>query len=246
MVVLLQSCMIEGPAHKHKTSATKEEEKPLNKASQIAPIASEKKSEKAISSTRKELQNETDKSSDRIPAEVKKSIAKALNVEEKQTDKTSKKPSKTQKKVQSKPAQQKPKETPKKKEIPDIKQVVRKPMMSFEKTSHNFGRIVAGETFETSFTFVNTGNAPLEIMNASASCGCTTPVFPFLPIDPGQKGTIGVHYDSKGKLGQQKAEIKLITNISKDPVYVYLDGVVLDKAPEDIKSEEASAKDTID
>ncbi len=245
--------MIEGPAHKAPKSdkiADVKQTTSLEKPAKTSKTSNEESVKSQNQSSPSNTSKSTKNNGDNIPPEVKKSIAKALNVEQKETEEPKKTAPKktTSKKVESKPkVEKKPiPSTPKKKEIPAIKQVLQKPVMSFDRTTHNFGRIIAGDEFETKFIFTNTGNAPLEIMNATASCGCTTPVFPFLPIEAGDKGTIGVHYNSKGKLGQQKAEIKLITNISKEPIYVYLDGVVLDKEPEKLNPEENLAKDTID
>lgn len=120
----------------------------------------------------------------------------------------------------------------KKESIPDRKDKLFKPIMSFEKTLHNFGEIVTGDVFQTKINFVNTGNAPLEIMNATATCGCTHPTFPFLPIEPGDRGYIGIEYNSKGKLGPQNPTIKVFTNIQSEPLLLKLKGTVLDKPRE--------------
>ena len=49
------------------------------------------------------------------------------------------------------------------------------PVMTFDKSEHDFGTIEQGTPQETIFTFTNTGNAPLIITNATSSCGCTVP-----------------------------------------------------------------------
>ncbi|MFT7450546.1 MAG: hypothetical protein ACI9VN_001263, partial [Patescibacteria group bacterium] len=82
-----------------------------------------------------------------------------------------------------------------------------KPVLSFKKTVHKYGRISQGEKIKHNFVFTNTGDSELIISNAKASCGCTQPSFPFIPIAPGEEGYIGVIFDSKGKIGQQKPMI---------------------------------------
>ena len=50
--------------------------------------------------------------------------------------------------------------------------------MSFDKTVHDFGTINEGETVQTTFTFTNTGQTDLIIVDARGSCGCTVPNYP--------------------------------------------------------------------
>src|SRR5882724_10119373 len=59
------------------------------------------------------------------------------------------------------------------------------PVMKFEKETHDFGKIKAGDKVTYEFKFTNTGKSPLIISDARASCGCTTPVWPHTPIKPG-------------------------------------------------------------
>ena len=69
--------------------------------------------------------------------------------------------------------------------------------MTFDKTSHDFGTIQEGETVQTTFTFTNTGQSDLIIVDARGSCGCTVPNYPKnTPIAPGASGDIVVSFDS--------------------------------------------------
>ncbi len=95
-----------------------------------------------------------------------------------------------------------------------------KPDIRFEKTEHNFGRILQGEKVGYNFIFTNDGDASLVIMDASASCGCTIPKYSKKPISPGEKGSVEVVFDSSGRTGQQSKTVTLKTN-GKDQV-VYL------------------------
>ncbi|WP_126248944.1 DUF1573 domain-containing protein [Chitinophaga rhizosphaerae] len=74
-----------------------------------------------------------------------------------------------------------------------------KPVISFEKQVHHFGKIVAGEVVEYSFKFKNIGGSDLLITRAEASCGCTIPEWPKAPIRPGDSAYIQVKFDSKGR-----------------------------------------------
>ena len=73
-------------------------------------------------------------------------------------------------------------------------------IMSFDKTFHDFGQIAQGTPQETIFTFTNTGDAPLIITNATASCGCTIPEYPKnTPIAPGESGKLVVKFNGSGQ-----------------------------------------------
>ncbi len=111
------------------------------------------------------------------------------------------------------------------------------PVMQFEKTKINFGEIEEGETITRSFTFKNIGNADLVIETARASCGCTEPSFPFIPIAPGETGTIGVMYDSKGKKGKQIPTIQVTSNSVPKNFTLYLEGEVLVEGEEEEEEE---------
>lgn len=94
----------------------------------------------------------------------------------------------------------------------DTSQAAR-PVISFEKQVHDFGKIVAGEVVEYSFKFKNTGNRDLLISRAEASCGCTIPEWPKAPIRPGDSAYIKVKFDSKGRPeGYTEKEIYIEAN----------------------------------
>lgn len=97
--------------------------------------------------------------------------------------------------------------------------------MVFEETMHEFGIIQTGKVVEHEFKFVNKGNAPLVIYDASSSCGCTIPEYPQEPIMPGQGGAIKVTYDSKGKIGTQNKIVTLKTSAGEKQIR--MSGVVL-------------------
>ena len=120
-----------------------------------------------------------------------------------------------------------------------FKTVVKKPNIKFEQIRYDFGAITQGDTVDYKFKFSNEGKAPLVITNAKATCGCTQPSFPFMPIEPGETGYIGVRYVSVGKEGAQKPLITVTTNASKEPIALMLNGMV--NLPEKAKEEEKVA-----
>ena len=73
------------------------------------------------------------------------------------------------------------------------------PVMKFDKIVHDFGTIDQGTNVEHRFTFTNTGEAPLVIVDAKSSCGCTVPEKPDGPIAPGDTGELLVKFNGSGK-----------------------------------------------
>lgn len=87
------------------------------------------------------------------------------------------------------------------------------PVMSFDKTSHDFGTINEGDKVTTTFSFTNTGDEDLIIVDARGSCGCTVPEYPKnQPIAPGETGSIVVSFDSSNKPGIQQKSVTLSAN----------------------------------
>ena len=55
-------------------------------------------------------------------------------------------------------------------------------MVKFKELRHDFGKIKQGVPVTHDFEFTNIANEPVIVENATASCGCTTPVWPQQPI----------------------------------------------------------------
>ena len=79
--------------------------------------------------------------------------------------------------------------------------------------SHDVGTIKEdGGPVSCTFEVVNTGNQPLIILDAVASCGCTKPEFSTKPIKPGKKAKIKVTYSPLGRPGAFRKTVKVKTN----------------------------------
>lgn len=100
------------------------------------------------------------------------------------------------------------------------------PEIKFDKTVHNFGTFSDKTPVQTAvFAFTNIGKAPLIINQAIASCGCTIPSYTKEPIMPGEKGTVKVTYNGKGKFpGHFKKSITIRTNGKVEMVRLYIEG----------------------
>ena len=98
--------------------------------------------------------------------------------------------------------------------------------IKFDKTTYNFGDFSEKQPVQKcTFTFTNVGDAPLIINQATASCGCTIPKYTKKPVMPGQKGTINVTYNGKGRFpGHFKKAITVRTNGNPAMTRVYIEG----------------------
>ena len=73
------------------------------------------------------------------------------------------------------------------------------PVMSFDKTTHDFGVIQNGTPVQTVFSYTNTGQAPLVITDIKSTCGCTVPRdWSREPLNPGESSQFSVKFDGKG------------------------------------------------
>jgi len=62
------------------------------------------------------------------------------------------------------------------------------PVMAFDESVFDFGEVESGDIVEHTYVFKNTGEGPLLISNATASCGCTVPSWPKDPIEADSEG----------------------------------------------------------
>ena len=101
---------------------------------------------------------------------------------------------------------------------------------TFEVKSHDFGTIKeANGPVSCTFEFTNTGDKPLLIIDATASCGCTRPEYPTKPIKPGKKGKIKVTYSPIGRPGAFKKTVKVKTNGKERVTTLRIEGTVIPK-----------------
>ena len=95
-----------------------------------------------------------------------------------------------------------------------------------DSATHQFGAVKEGTVVEHSFKFKNGGQFPLIINNVTASCGCTIPEWPREPIAPNQESAIKVHFNTKGKPGQQVKTITVYANTQPAYSELRLQGTV--------------------
>lgn len=87
---------------------------------------------------------------------------------------------------------------------------------------HDFGAF--DESFgpvSTEFRFVNEGPAPVTVVAARASCGCTSPKYPREAIEPGDTATIVVTYDPAGRPGRFTKYVAVdVTDNERTKLYI--------------------------
>lgn len=100
------------------------------------------------------------------------------------------------------------------------------PTIEFVNDIYEFGVVKEGEEVKHVYEFKNTGESPLIIANVSASCGCTTPEYSQQPINPGEKGSITVVFDSQNQVGKQQKIITVLSNAEPSRTILQLKGEV--------------------
>lgn len=102
-----------------------------------------------------------------------------------------------------------------------------KAAIKFAEDVYNFGTIPEKKGVVThEFTFTNTGDAPLVIVDAHAECGCTTPEYPKAPVMPGKTGKIKVTYNPLGRPGSFTKSVTIKSNGKPKKAVIYIKGIV--------------------
>lgn len=102
------------------------------------------------------------------------------------------------------------------------------PKITFTRLVHDFGDIDRGSKVETSFEFKNNGDAPLQILEVTTSCGCTSADLKQKTYRPGESGKIPVTFNSQTFEGKITKRITVSTNDKAAPKTVLtIQGTIL-------------------
>ncbi len=104
------------------------------------------------------------------------------------------------------------------------------PAMEFKTVDHDFGTINEGDIVEYTYSFKNTGAAPLIIQNAQGSCGCTVPDWSKEPIPVGGTGFVKAKFDSNGKPNIQNKTVTVTANTYPKQTVLRFKAMVTPKA----------------
>lgn len=115
-----------------------------------------------------------------------------------------------------------------------------KAILEFEETSYDFGSIEEGTIVSQVFTFTNTSDEPLILIDAKGSCGCTVPQWPREPILPGETASLTVEFNSKNKRGKRSQKVTLTANTQPPQTFLYLTGEVIPRDGTDLDNPDIS------
>ena len=100
----------------------------------------------------------------------------------------------------------------------------------FDSTRYDFGYIQEDKgKVPHSFKFTNDGAAPLIIIYTRSTCGCTASHFTKEPVAPAGTGSIDVTFDTEGRPGTFRKEVKVYTNARKASIKLIIEGIVVPK-----------------
>lgn len=101
------------------------------------------------------------------------------------------------------------------------------PIIKWDESVYDFGTIQQGELVERKYTFKNIGTAPMVILNATSTCGCTIPEWPKNHILPDSTGYVIVRFNSKNKDGAQNKEVTIFANTLPNHSKINIKGMVV-------------------
>ncbi len=120
-------------------------------------------------------------------------------------------------------------------------QLAASPRASFDRSSHDFGKMEAGQQPTTRFTVKNTGKSPLMLGALASSCNCVSYKKSPEPIAPGKSGTVELIYTQR-QLGQVSDVVTISTNdVSGDTKLTMKANVVNTLAPRSLVRENAGS-----
>ena len=90
------------------------------------------------------------------------------------------------------------------------------PVISFDKTHYDFGRITPDRKVAAKYRVTNTGNAYLSITQVRPSCGCTSTVLGKRSLAPGESTEVEANFDPHGFRGKVHKSIQVV---SDDPAH---------------------------
>jgi hypothetical protein len=100
------------------------------------------------------------------------------------------------------------------------------PILTWNEEIYDFGTAIEGDVVTKDFYFTNTGTAPLLILNATSTCGCTVPEWPKTPVPPDSTASIRVKFNTLNKPGAQSKEVTIFANTYPNTSKVTIKGKV--------------------
>lgn len=102
------------------------------------------------------------------------------------------------------------------------------PEATFLSEVYDFGAFDEDDgTVSCEFRYVNTGDEPLAIVAARATCGCTTSSYTKEAIEPGDTGVVTVKYNPTGRPGRFSKKVYVDFNTERPRHTLMVKGVVI-------------------
>lgn len=106
------------------------------------------------------------------------------------------------------------------------KPVPKRASFTWQKTTHNFGKIPQGKPVTVAFQFKNSGTESLLLTDVKGSCGCTVVDYPHEAIAPGKTGLIKATYNA-ANMGAFNKTVTVTANTESAPTQLTLQGEVV-------------------
>jgi len=107
----------------------------------------------------------------------------------------------------------------------------------------DLGNVKFGGKAITTVQIKNTGDKPLIISDAKASCGCTVPTWPKEPIAPGKTADMTVEYKTTSKAGAFNKTVTISSNAVTEGRKIFRIKGVVDQDPNAPKVENKETKE---
>jgi Protein of unknown function (DUF1573) len=91
------------------------------------------------------------------------------------------------------------------------------PVIGFDKSHHDFGKITPDRKVSARFKVMNTGNAVLNISQVNPSCGCTSTVVGKWSVNPGESTEVEATFNPQGMKGVVRKSMQVVSNDPKTP-----------------------------
>lgn len=95
--------------------------------------------------------------------------------------------------------------------------VAQAPVIHFEKTHHDFGKVSPDHRQSTRYRLTNKGDAPLQIHRLNPSCGCSSTVLGQWYLKPGESTEVEVTFDPKGMRGLVRKSLQVVSSDPRNP-----------------------------
>ncbi len=92
------------------------------------------------------------------------------------------------------------------------------PEISFQSKSYDFGEIIMGDSAVCLFSFANTGDSTLKILDMRTTCSCAIADLEKKVFKPHETGTIKAIFYSTGRKGKISKSVFITTNIAENRV----------------------------